>query len=106
MNPLKVDVPVPGAPGAEDVTDKAGDLSAWLATQGKPFFVVLACLVGAAVLVGLLKRPFVRGLLIGAILLAIGVGCAMIYPPLGLVVPGGLVWLDLTVEGVQRRRAG
>ena len=39
MTFLKVDVPVPGAPDPGDVTDKAGDLSTWLASQGKPVFV-------------------------------------------------------------------
>ncbi len=67
----QVDVPVPGAPNPADVTEKAGDLSTWLASQGKPFFILVACLVGAGVLVSLLKRAFVRGLLVGAVLLAI-----------------------------------
>ena len=30
-----------------------------------------------------------------ASLTAIGVGCWMAYPPLGLIVPGALVWLDM-----------
>jgi len=67
----RVDVPVPGAPEPGDVTEKAGDLSTFLASQGKPFFVILACVVGALVVMSLLKRPFVRGLLVGVVLLAI-----------------------------------
>lgn len=37
-------------------------------------------------------------------LLVIGIGCYFVYPPLGLIVPGALVWVDMTIEGWQRRR--
>lgn len=40
-----------------------------------------------------------------ASLLLIGVGCWLAYPPAGLIVPGALVWLDLTIEG-RRKAAG
>ena len=38
-------------------------------------------------------------LLAVASLFAIGIGCWLAYPPAGLIVPGALVWLDLTITG-------
>lgn len=67
----RVEVPVPDAPDSGDVTEKAGDLGAWLSTQGRPFFIILVCVIGALVVMSMLKRPFVRGLLVGLVLLAI-----------------------------------
>ena len=32
---------------------------------------------------------------------AVAAGCWMIWPPLGLLVPGGLVWIDLTIRGLR-----
>ena len=67
----RVEVPVPGAPNPGDVTEKGSELSAWLASQGKPFFILIACVIGAFVVMSLLRRPFVRGLVVGAIVLAL-----------------------------------
>lgn len=68
---LNVEVPVPTPPDSGDVTEKAGDLGTWLAHQGQPFFVLLLCLAGALIVMAMLKRPFVRGLLVGLAALAV-----------------------------------
>lgn len=64
----RVDIPVP-KPGADDVTNKGTELGNWLAQSGSSVFIIILCLVGALVVMSMLKRPFVRGLLVGAIIL-------------------------------------
>lgn len=66
---LGVVVPLP-TPGADDVTRKAHDLSDLIAGGGKALIVIIMCLIGAAVVMSLIRRPFVRGLLAGGALLA------------------------------------
>ena len=48
-------------------------------------------------------KPLLIILLAIASLLAIAVGCYFAWPPAALIVPGALVWLDLTLTGLVRR---
>ncbi len=67
----RVDVPVPDAPGSDEVVDKGGELGNWIAGQGSAFMIIVICLIGALIVMSMLKRPFVRGLVVGAIILAV-----------------------------------
>ncbi len=70
---IKVDVDVPDikAPDSGDVVEKGTDLGNLLADKSGTFWAIILCLVAAAVVVAMLKRPFVRGLAIGAIVLIV-----------------------------------
>jgi hypothetical protein len=71
--PYRTNIPVPNpkAPNSKDVVNKGNDLSDWLAHRGGTFWAIVVILVVALVVTSLLKRPFVRGIVIGGIILAI-----------------------------------
>lgn len=67
----RVDVPVPGAPDSGDVVDKGGEFGTWLAERPETFWTVVVVIVGALIAWSLLKNPIVKGMVIGAIVLAV-----------------------------------
>lgn len=71
--PYRTNIPVPNpkAPDSKDVVDKGNDLSQWLTHRGGAFWAIVVVAVAALIITSLLKRPFVRGIVIGAIILAI-----------------------------------
>jgi hypothetical protein len=68
---LGVDVPKPKAPDSGDIVDKGNDASNWLSARSGTFWTIIIILVVAALIAGALKKPFIRGLLIGVILLGV-----------------------------------
>jgi len=74
---LTVTVPDPKVPDPSDVVDKGNDASSWLATMPDAFWMLVVCGVVAVVVISLLKRPFVRGLVVGGIALAIVLAMVM-----------------------------
>lgn len=74
---LRTDIPVPNAPGADDVTRRGTELGNWLAHSGGSVFVIIICLIGAMIVMSLLKRPFVRGLVIGIAILAVALAAGV-----------------------------
>lgn len=69
---LRVEVPdLPDAPGSDSIIDKLGNLAGWFADRPGAFWTLL--LVGglAFVVMAMLKRPFVRGLAVGAVILLV-----------------------------------
>jgi hypothetical protein len=74
---LSVDVDVdPGKykdklPDSDDIVDGGNKGADWLSTRSGSFWTVIIILVAAALVAGALKRPIVRGMLIGVILLGV-----------------------------------
>jgi hypothetical protein len=66
-----VDVPKPKAPSSDDIVNKGNQGADWLSARSGTFWTIIVILVVAALIAGALKRPFIRGLLIGVILLGI-----------------------------------
>lgn len=71
--PDRTDIPVPNpkAPSSKDIIHKGNDFSDWLSHRGGSFWTIAVIIVAALVATALLKRPFVKGIVIGVIVLAI-----------------------------------
>lgn len=67
----RVDIPKPGAPDSNDIKNKGDDAGDWLANRSGTFWMLVVVAVAALIIMSLLKRPFVRGLAIGAIILIV-----------------------------------
>jgi hypothetical protein len=65
-----VDVDIPKSDSG-DLTDKGTQLGDWLTQRPDTFWTIVVVVIIAAILVPLMQRPFVRGLIIGAIILGI-----------------------------------
>ncbi len=68
---LFVNLPDPSAPKPEDAIEKGNEFSAWLANQGSAFWTIVFIAIMALVVMSLLKRAFVRGLVVGVIILIV-----------------------------------
>jgi hypothetical protein len=66
-----VDVPKPKAPDSDDIIDKGNQGSDWLSARDQSFWTIIIVLVVAAIIATAMKRPFVRGMIIGLIALAV-----------------------------------
>lgn len=58
----------PEAPDSGEVIDRGGDFGSWLAERPETFWTLVLVGVVAFVIMGLLKRPFVRGLVVAAVI--------------------------------------
>lgn len=67
----RVDVPKPKAPDSDDIIDKGNDGGDWLSARDDSFWTIIIILVVAALLGMALKRPFVRGIAVGLIILMV-----------------------------------
>ena len=67
----RVEVPNPKAPSSEDISDKIKQFGGWLSHRGATFWGIAVAAIIATICMALLKRPFVRGLVIGVIVLVI-----------------------------------
>jgi hypothetical protein len=67
-----VDIPKPGVPDSGDVVDKGQDASNWLANLSPDTLKIIVILVVAAIILWAVRRsPILKGVLLGATLLAI-----------------------------------
>ena len=69
-----VDIPKPDidAPDGSDVVDKGNDASNWIADLSPDTLKIIVILVVAAIILWLVRRsPILKGVLLGAVLLAI-----------------------------------
>lgn len=64
-------IPKPTPPSSKEIVNKTHDAGDWLSLRSQSFWLIIFILVVAAIIVGLMKRPFVRGLIIGIIALAV-----------------------------------
>ena len=71
MRWLNVEVPDPEAPAPGDVIDKGDQVGDAISGMSPEAMTLVAIAIIALVAMALLKRPFVRGLVIGGILLAV-----------------------------------
>lgn len=71
--PARVDVPVPDPkmPDSKDIVNKGNDAGDWLSVRSQSFWTIIVILIVAALVAGALKKPVIRGMLFGAVLLAI-----------------------------------
>lgn len=71
--PSKVDVPVPDPkmPDSKDIVDKGSDAGDWLSIRSQSFWTIVVILIVAALVAGALRKPVIRGMLFGVVLLAI-----------------------------------
>jgi hypothetical protein len=68
---VEVPLPQPGVPDSGEVSDKATQLGGWFAERPEAFWTLVICAVLAFIMLSLMQRPFVRGLVVGAIILGI-----------------------------------
>jgi hypothetical protein len=72
MSFLEVDIPKPGVPDSGDIVDKGNDASNWVANLDQNSLKLIVIAVAAAILLWLFRRsPLLKGVLLGAVLLAI-----------------------------------
>lgn len=65
-------IPIPTkAPNSKDIVNKTHDAGDWLSVRSQSFWVIILILIVAAVITSLMKRPFVRGMIVGLIILAV-----------------------------------
>lgn len=73
MGWLNVEVPDPKAPAPEDILDKGDQAGEALAGLSPEALTIIAILIAAAIGVALLQRPFVRGVVVGGLLLVVAI---------------------------------
>jgi hypothetical protein len=68
---VDVDIPKPGIPDSGDITEKGTQIGGWFAERPEAFWTLVIVGVAAWILLTLMKRPFVRGLAVGAVILTV-----------------------------------
>jgi hypothetical protein len=71
------EIPKPTPPDSKTIVHKGNDLGDWIAHRSNSFWTIVVIIVAALVVTAALKRPFVKGIAIGAIILAIMLAVVM-----------------------------